>query len=284
VLESSLAMASNEVRHRARLHKELGEVPAVMASEAKLGQVFLNLVVNAAQAIREGAADQHEISVRTFTDAAGCAVVEVQDSGCGIPEQNLKCIFDPFFTTKPVGEGTGLGLSICHGIVTSLGGEIRVQSRPGEGALFQVVLPPASEAPSEKVTPLPALAGPRGRILVVDDEPLVAKGLVRLLSGEHDAEAVTSARAALARLLAGEHFDLVFCDVMMPEMSGSDFWEALGRQAPALQQRVLFVTGGAFTPEARRFLEQVKERVVAKPFDAAELQALVRKHLTRHAA
>jgi CheY-like chemotaxis protein len=119
---------------------------------------------------------------------------------------------------------------------------------------------------------------------VVDDEPLVAKGLVRLLSGEHHAEAVTSARTALARLLAGEHFDLVFCDVMMPEMSGSDFWEALGREAPALQERVLFVTGGAFTPEARRFLEQVKERVVTKPFDAAELQALVRERLARRAA
>ncbi|HET9450472.1 MAG TPA: PAS domain S-box protein, partial [Aggregicoccus sp.] len=99
VLESSLAMANNEVRHRARLRKELGEVPGVMASEARLGQVFLNLVVNAAQAIREGAADHNEISVRTFTDEAGRAVVEVQDSGCGIPPENLKCIFDPFFTT-----------------------------------------------------------------------------------------------------------------------------------------------------------------------------------------
>ncbi|MBF5043224.1 response regulator [Aggregicoccus sp. 17bor-14] len=284
VLESSLSMANNEVRHRARLRKELGEVPYVMASEAKLGQVFLNLVVNAAQAIREGAADQNEISVRTSTDAAGRAVVEVRDSGCGIPPENLKLIFDPFFTTKPVGEGTGLGLSICHSIVTGLGGDIHVESRPGEGSLFRVVLPAATDEQPARPVPVPSAPGPRGRILVVDDEPLVAKSLVRLLGTEHHAEAVTSARTALERLVAGEHFDLVFCDVMMPEMSGRDFWEALGHVQPALQGRVVFVTGGAFTPEARRFLEQVAGRVVAKPFDPGEVKAVVRERLARRAA
>jgi CheY-like chemotaxis protein/two-component sensor histidine kinase len=279
VLESSLAMANNEVRHRARLRKELGEVPGVMASEARLGQVFLNLVVNAAQAIREGAADHNEIAVRTFTDACGRAVVEVQDSGCGISPEHLKCIFDPFFTTKPVGEGTGLGLSICHSIVSSMGGEIQVQSAPGQGACFRVVLPAASEPRAEAPPAALSAPGPRGRILVVDDEPLVAKGLVRLLSAEHHAEAVTSARVALARLQAGEHFDLVFFDVMMPEMGGRDFWEALGSSAPALQRRVVFITGGAFTPEARSFLDQVKDRVVSKPFDPKEIHAMVRGRL-----
>jgi CheY-like chemotaxis protein len=211
-------------------------------------------------------------------------VVEVQDSGCGIPPENLRCIFDPFFTTKPVGEGTGLGLSICHSIVTALGGDIQVQSGPGEGALFRVVLPAASEegvAPSVVAAPV---RGPRGRILVVDDEPLVAKSLVRLLAAEHQAEAITSARTALTRLLAGEHFDLVFCDVMMPEMSGRDFWEALGARAPALQQRVVFITGGAFTAEARKFLEGVAGRAVPKPFDPAEVLSLVRERLLRRVA
>ena len=147
-----------------------------------------------------------------------------------------------------------------------------------------MLLPPAAEQCPVPAEPLPPAPGPRGRILVVDDEPLVAKGLVRLLSGEHHAEAVTSARTALARLVAGEPFDLVFCDLMMPEMGGQDFWLALGRAAPALQARVVFVTGGAFTPQARAFLEQVRERVVTKPFDPAEIHAVVRERLRQGAA
>jgi CheY-like chemotaxis protein len=282
VLESSLSMCNNEIKHRARLRKEWGEVPRVHATEAKLGQVFLNLLVNAAQALKDGAADQHEIVVRTFTDAQGRAVVEVRDSGCGIPPENLKRIFDPFFTTKPVGVGTGLGLSICHNIVTALGGTISVESELEKGTCFRVVLPPASAQP-EVAAPVMAPVGASrvvgARILVLDDDPLLSKSLVRLFGREARTEALADPREALARVVAGERFDVILCDVMMPRMSGQEFWEALGRVAPEQRERLVFVTGGAFTAEAQSFLQTVSNPVCPKPFDLDALHSFVRERM-----
>jgi CheY-like chemotaxis protein/two-component sensor histidine kinase len=284
VLESSLSMCHNEIKHRARLRKEWGAVPLVFAPEGKLGQVFLNLLVNAAQAIKDGAVGQHEIVVRTFTDERGRAVVEVQDSGCGIPPENLKRIFDPFFTTKPVGVGTGLGLSICHNIITALGGSIGVESELGKGTCFRVVLPPAAVQPEAAgPAPLPEeearVAG--ARILVLDDDPLVSKALARLFGRDVRTEALADPREALARLTAGERFDVILCDVMMPEMSGQEFWEALGRVAPEQRERLVFVTGGAFTAEAQAFLQSVPNPICTKPFDPRALHAFVRERLAR---
>jgi signal transduction histidine kinase len=147
VLELCTNMARSEIRHRARLVKEYGEPPLVNASETRLGQVFLNLLVNAAQAIPEGAdVKANEVRVTTSRDEAGWAVVVVKDTGAGIAPEHLSRLFDPFFTTKPAGVGTGLGLSICHGIITGLGGRITVESEQGRGTLFRVSLPPAAGA------------------------------------------------------------------------------------------------------------------------------------------
>jgi PAS domain S-box-containing protein len=144
VLDSSVNMAANEVRHRARLIKEYGVVPFVRGSEARLGQVFLNLLVNAAQALPVGQASHNEIRLRTLEGAGGRVIVEVSDTGPGIPDDVLRRIFDPFFTTKPVGEGTGLGLAICHAIVKALGGDISVDSVVGAGTRVRVALPAAA--------------------------------------------------------------------------------------------------------------------------------------------
>jgi signal transduction histidine kinase len=145
VLDSSLTLAEGLVRQRARVVKDYGAPPAVLADETRLGQVFLNLLVNAAQAIPEGHASQHEIRLRTGVDSRGRALVSVSDTGAGIPPEVRPHIFEPFFTTKEVGEGTGLGLSICHGFVQELGGDILVRSTPGQGTTFEVLLPPAPE-------------------------------------------------------------------------------------------------------------------------------------------
>ena len=122
--------------------------------------MIINLLVNATQALPEGRPDDNEISITTSTDAAGNAVIEVGDTGPGIPPEIRRRIFDPFFTTKPVGVGTGLGLSICHTIVTSMQGLIDVVSSPEKGSTFRVVLPPIS-APHH-----PAGASPRLPVLV----------------------------------------------------------------------------------------------------------------------
>jgi signal transduction histidine kinase len=158
-------MSFNEVRHRAQLVKDYGPVPLVNADEGQLAQVFVNLLVNAAQAIPEGHAETNQICVATGTDESGRAILSFRDTGAGISPELLGRIFDPFFTTKPVGVGTGLGLSICHGIVTALGGEITVESQPGKGTIVRITLPPATVEEVKPEETRAAVPGPgkRGR-------------------------------------------------------------------------------------------------------------------------
>ncbi len=278
VLDSSLGIARNELKHRATVVREYGPVPPVLGNDAKLGQVFLNLLINAAQAIEAGHLDDNEIRVVTSTDAAGRARVEVRDTGPGIPAELRDRIFDPFFTTKGIGEGTGLGLSICRNIVKSLGGEIAVEGAPERGAVFCVTLPAAprdvrpTPAPPSAVTP----AGRRGRVAIVDDEPGIRRAAERLLAGEHDVVAFEHARALGDRVGAGERFDVILCDLLMPDMTGMDLHALLREVAPLQADAMVFVTGGAFTPEARAFLDRVPNPVLEKPFDLPAVRKVIR--------
>ena len=287
VLELALGMASPEIRHRARLVKEYGGVPPVAANEARLGHVFLNLLVNAAEAIPEGQADRHEIHVATRTDEAGWLVVEIRDSGAGIPREIQDRIFDPFFTTKPVGKGTGLGLSISHGIVRSLGGEILLRSEVGRGSTFSVSLPPSKDAPrvpaaappEPAAAPEPAAPERRGHVLIVDDEVAFANSLRRLLSNAHAVSIVPNGREALARIQGGERYDVILCDLMMPEMTGSDLYAALMETAPDQANRIIFITGGAFSPTSQLFLERVPNPCFEKPCDIQKLRSAIHQQI-----
>jgi signal transduction histidine kinase len=280
VLETSLRLAWSDIRHRARLVKELGVLPPVDANEARLGQVFLDLITNAAQAIPAGDVENNVIRVRTALAPAGRVVIEVSDTGAGIEPQDLARIFDAFYTTKGVGAGRGLGLSICHRIVRGLGGEILVESAPGRGTTFRVSLPQRrADALPRIATPVPPPAPRRGRVLIIDDEVAFARALARILAGEHDVELSASAGDALARLRAGETFDVIVCDLMMPQMTGMDLHAELARLSPELAARVVFVTGGAFTEDARVFLSAVPNRRIEKPFGARELRAVIAERL-----
>jgi len=281
VLELAIGLTSNEIRHRAKLVKQFGVPPNVSANESKLGHVFINLLVNAAEAIPEGNADRHEIHVATRIDAAGWAIVEIQDNGIGIPRELLGRVFDPFFTTKAVGQGTGLGLSICHGIVRSLGGDITVRSEVGKGSTFTVALPPAAEAPRRRANsdaPSDGVA-PRGHVLVIDDDVLFSTSLRRLLAGQHTVTVCNSGREALAKLQSGAKFDAILCDLMMPELTGAELHAALMATHRDLADRIIFITGGAFSPTSQKFLERVTNLCFEKPCDISELREAVRRRV-----
>jgi PAS domain S-box-containing protein len=282
VIKLSVSMALNEIRHRASLVEDFGKVPYVEADEARLGHVFINLLVNAAQAFKDVNTDTNEIRVSTSTDAEGRAVVEVRDNGSGIPPALLSRVFGPFFTTKPIGVGTGLGLAISHGIVTQMGGSMSVESELRGGTTFRVVLPPAAstELRTTAVNGQSAGLGRPGTVLVVDDEPAVGPVIRRVLA-HHHVTVVATAKAALDLFAAGQNFDVVLCDLMMPCMSGMDLYRELARLYPETALRVVFLTGGAFPPEGNAFLDRVANERMDKPFDTDKLRELISKFVRR---
>jgi signal transduction histidine kinase len=281
IMESTLRMAWNEIRHRARLVKNYGETPLVQASESRLGQVFLNLIINAAQAITEGHADNNEIRISIGLNPNGCVVIEIADTGSGMPPEVLAQLFTSFFTTKPIGIGTGLGLSICHQIVTGLGGSIDVKSEVGVGTSFWITLPlaPTQTLQEPQHVTLDIAPGRRGKILVVDDEPMILKAVFRILSAEHEVVTVVNAKEALKHINAGERFDVILCDMMMPQMTGMDLYVEISKVTQEQANRMIFFTGSVFTPLARAFLDKTSNLCIEKPFDNAHLRALINERI-----
>ncbi|MGB9341720.1 MAG: response regulator [Polyangiales bacterium] len=278
VLESSINICWNEIRHRATLDRDFGATPAVDVNESRLGQVFLNLLINAAQAMPERAVTENRITVLSHTDEEGWALVEVSDNGTGIEPDRMSHVFEPFFTTKGISEGTGLGLSICRNIIREAGGMIEARSEPGHGSTFVVRLPASVRMDVRERTQAPptATAGSSASVVVVDDEPLVGRSIRRALR-DHRVEVFSSGKEAIARLCSGEPFDVVFCDLMMPEVSGMEVFRQVSSQRPELASRFVFMTGGAFTAPARAFLEQTQLPCLEKPFELGQIRDLVRE-------
>jgi signal transduction histidine kinase len=280
VLRSALRMTWNEARHRARLVEEFGQLPVIDGNDSRLGQVFLNLLVNAIQSLPDGHATQHRITVRTRTDEQGAAVVEIEDTGCGIAPEHLPRVFEPFFTTKQAESATGLGLAICHAIVAETGGTISVSSEVQKGTLVRVTLPRGVEPePAAKQRAISEGVGVRGQILVVDDEPMLGVVIKRALEPDHHVTAVSSSREALAAM-ADQEFDVILCDLMMPDIDGIALYWMID---PSKRAKVVFVTGGAFSPDVRAFLEDLPNRRLDKPFEPENLRGLIRE-LMRDAA
>lgn len=283
LLESTLRTARYEIRHRARVETHYQKVPLIRADAARLGQVFLNLILNATHAIPEGNPSNNEIRVSTSVDGAGRVVVRVADTGAGIPYELQPRVFTPMLSTKPRDGVIALGLSVCKRIVTELGGEIGFTSEPGKGTEFTVVLP---ASPFVEVQPQPVVASAsasapasaelrRARVLVIDDEPAVAAAMKRVLAPEHDITVVDSGARALELIQSGADFDAIFCDVLMPQMSGIDLYEKVVHSLPEQAKRFVFVTGGSFTARAQAFLDNVPNPHVEKPFNVATLRSLI---------
>jgi CheY-like chemotaxis protein len=286
-------MAWHEVRQRARLVKDYGGALPLVGNESRMSQVFLNLVINAAQAIEPGSAEQHEIRIWTGRGGDGQILVEVRDTGSGIPPEVQRRLFTPFVTTKPVGSGTGLGLAICQRIVSGAGGEITFTTELGKGTTFRVRLPSgdtndghAMPSPAQRRTSTQAAVAAntapqslRGRVLAIDDDAMVLQSLRRILGRSHHIVCEERATIALGRIVAGEEFDVILCDLMMPEMDGVAFCTALEKVNPRQAKRLVFLTGGAVNPEAHDFLDRSENVRLDKPFDLAMLRALVARYI-----
>lgn len=325
--ETAIRMTYSDIREKAKIVRDFQCEPRVLANPGRLGQVLINLLVNAAQAIPEGDPGKHVITVGVRDLSNGRIRLEVSDTGSGIPDALLPRIFDPFVTTKAVGQGTGLGLSICHNIVTSLGGTIDVESEEGRGTTFRIELeaaarlslppvristptptqspfrfPPASvpvletsepnasvvQSPSPVKVPADgeesganaASVAPAAvsleplRVLVIDDDPGVSRALARMLR-DHKTTLAEGGQPGI-ELLLREDFDLVLCDLMMPDVNGMDVYETVRTVRPDIASRIVFITGGAHTAEGRAFLERVPNPKLDKPIARAELQDLMR--------
>ena len=295
-------------------------LPFIHGDAGQLQQVLINLLSNARHALEE---QSHGgvIRLRTRRSSGRRVLLEVEDTGPGIPQAIQARIFDPFFTTKPAGVGTGLGLSIVLSVVREHGGSIRLQSPPKGGALFQIEIPAATERQqadaldraiqplaqrrspgrnvkqlqlvseanpaaarfasksnrSEEFTapakPSAALAEPAkgARVLVVEDEPTVARLIADVLEDEGmQVDVLLDGREALER--AGrESYDLVICDMKMPGLDGQHFYRSLERNGNSLRERFLFVTGDVIAAQTREFLKRHGLPHVAKPFRVEEL-------------
>lgn len=279
-LRLSVNMAMHELRLKAQVRSELAAVPKVLGDEARLAQVFVNLLVNAAQAFVTSDPEANHIVVRTRHDpAANVVVVEIADNGPGIPAEVLPRIFDPFFTTKPVGVGTGLGLSISHSLVTGLGGELTCDTEVGRGTTFRVTLPVATVDPLEGSVPATDEKTRVGRVLLVDDEPGMLRAMTRLLQTQHVVVSTQDPREALRLLQAGQRFDVILCDLMMPHMSGVELHEEIASLAPEVARGMVFVTGGVVDDRTRQFLASSEHERLEKPFAPQDLRAVVARHI-----
>jgi PAS domain S-box-containing protein len=298
VLEESVALAAAHLHARASVTRAYGEVSPVLGSASRLVQAFLSLVVHASLSTLEDGRGDERIHITTRADAAsGRVIVELTDGSVGMTPEVMKRIFEPSFLGGAPDMGAGLGLSIGQGIIASMGGEIAVESRLGEGTTFRVTLPalpasPPAPAARERHAEPPLTASraapPRMRVLVLDDELVLANALGRTLEPDFEVTVLTSSREALRKLREGADFDAILCDLIMPGVTGMDLHEELSKTRPALAERMVFMTGGTFTARARDFIAERPTRALEKPFEMAALVATLkgwgrapREHLSR---
>ena len=257
------------------------EFPKLWADPHQLQQVVVNLVTNAQQALREVAAPRH-LTLSTGVDPAQTRVtLEVRDTGLGMAPEVQARIFEPFFTTKPPGVGTGLGLPLCRGILEDQGGTLACTSQVGQGTTFRVELPVGAIPATPPVAPAEAAGlSPRPSvILIVDDELSITKALTQLLQRDgHTVDTAANGRLALMQLQE-RAYDLILCDLRMPELDGPGLYRALESRYPELRQRFIFLTGDTLNPETQTLGLQPGVPHLVKPYTATALRRIIRQVL-----
>jgi PAS domain S-box-containing protein len=269
-VESAVNITRNQIRHRAGVERDIEPGLAVRAREGQLVQVLVNVLANAADAIPDDGAE-HTVNIRVRALADARVEIAVSDTGAGIPPEILPRLFDPFATSKARGQGSGLGLAISRRIVDRFGGEIRAENLAAGGARITLTLAAAQAAAraAENVPPPVSMPRERVRVLVIDDEIAICRALKRVLAA-HDVETLSDSTQALAWLARGD-FDVVVCDLMMPAISGYKLYAAACEGRPSLRTRFVFVSGGALSDEAARFLRTCECPVLPKPFSNDEV-------------
>lgn len=273
VIEQSLKMVDNDLRHRAQLIRRLSDVPAVTGNASRLEQVIVNVLINALQALpTEG---PQTILVALPPAIGDQVTLEITDSGRGIPAAIRDKVFDPFFTTRQIGQGMGLGLAVCKTIVESFGGTISIESTEGVGTRVSITLArhPTRIVDKEAAPPEPP-PSVRRTLLIIDDEPLVRNALARLLATDHEVHVASSGAEGLAAILA-TRFDVIFCDVMMPGMNGREVHDQVAVLRPGTERRIVFISGGTFNPEVDEFLATSTNPRLGKPFKVEDILASI---------
>lgn len=279
IIDTALTLVKSQVRHHASIDWQRTEVPSVLAHRTKLMQVVVNLVVNASQSFIDNHTSEHEIRVRVHGEAEH-VVIQVQDNGPGMDEVVMQRALEPFFTTKEPGQGSGLGLFLCNSIVESLGGSLHLESHLGHGTTVSVRLPISEPTPRSRVVcrlapECPSEPAPQLCVLIIDDEPEIRRALGRILGRKYAVSICEDGSQAWQRFVRGERYDVILCDLLMPEMTGMELFGAITQAFPQQAERVLFLTGGATTEAARVFIAKHANRVVNKPFEPAEVEAAV---------
>jgi CheY-like chemotaxis protein len=271
-VELALKLTGVTVRERARVVTVFEATRPALAVESRLVQVLVNLLINAAQAIPDGQPDP-TVTIATRDEQGGVSI-EVRDTGVGMAPGVIARAFEPFFTTKAMA-GTGLGLSVCHGLVTAMGGTIALSSDGTSGTAARIWLPAARPVASPPRARTSTTLPPPMRVLVIDDEPQLLSCVARLLR-THKVVTADSWRAAVERLFVRrETYDVVLCDLQMPDGTGMDLYERVAAERPELAAAMVFVTGGALSERSEAFLQQPGRRWVAKPVTRDVLQQLI---------
>jgi len=282
-VETAVGMIQPQLLPHVEISVDTSRAVPVLGRRFELEQVIINLVENALHAMAEQRQPVPRVAISARLVGTESMSIEVADTGPGIDDTILERIFDPFFTTKPVNKGTGLGLSICHTLIADMGGSIDVRNREERGAVFTVTLPVAPRARPVLVAHVPSstetIMSRRGKVLVIDDEPMMLSMLERALS-LHAVSCCSNARVAL-ELCRKESFDVILCDVMMPGVNGWEFHHLLAEARPGMEERVAFITGGALLDDVRELLGRVPNRTFEKPFDLNELRAYVAEEVDR---
>lgn len=275
-----IAVASNitrnEIRHRAVLSVNCSSGVVLSCNRGRLIQVITNLLVNAAQSIEPGAAKENKIEINV-EEMGNALRLTVQDTGRGISKEDRALIFEPFFTTKAQGVGTGLGLTLSAEIVRQHRGTIQCYSEVGQGTRFEISLPFENGlelTPTKQVEATPDFSE-RYRLLLIDDDQRVAKALARLMTKSCEVVIASSSEEGLELLEKDSGFDVVVCDIMMPDMDGVDFFTKVEARWPHLASSFVFVSGGVFTSKAQAFLKTTSLPYLDKPVDFQRLHQLI---------